>query len=157
MKRPRGRPISLLARMKGETREEIINTIIYGTRAWRFVRLRQLLGERKRSLSDGRGLRPDYLSAGLRAMKAHIVHARAHAVPNMKALDRLWNELRAKRKGKSPPRKEWLKARNELLTRLPKPPPLPDKTWIEAACVWRELSQQIESALVIGVVSTWWD
>jgi hypothetical protein len=36
----------------------------------------------------------------------------------------------------------------DFLLDFANPPPLPDKTWIEAACLWRELSQQIESALV---------
>jgi len=131
MNKKRGRPMSLLARMKGANREEIRNTIIYGTPAWRFIRLRQLLGdERKRLLGEGRELLPNYLSQGLRAMEAHVVHARALAT------------LR----GKPPVPAKWLK----VLARLPKPPPLPGKTCIQAACLWRELSQQLEHALVIG-------
>jgi hypothetical protein len=151
MKKKRGRPESLLARTKDATREEICNTIIYGTPAWRYIRLYQLIDdERKRLLGKGRKLFPNYLSQGLRAVEAHIVHARANAEPNIKALDRLWNELFAKNKGKPPTRSKWLKERDKLLTQLPKPPPQPNKTWIEAACLWRELSQQIEYALVIG-------
>jgi hypothetical protein len=151
MNKKRGRTPSLLARCKDDTREGIINTIIYGTRAWRFVRLRQLLGDkRKLLLGDRRGLRPDYLSAGLRAIEAHVIGSTAHAAQNVESLDRLWNELHAKNKGRPPARTEWLKARNELLTRLPKSPPLPDKTWIEAACLFRELVQELEIALAIG-------
>jgi hypothetical protein len=150
MKRKRGRPKTLLARMKGATREEIRNTIIYGTPAWRFIRVRQLLDEeRKRVRENRRDLLPNYLSQGLRAMEA-LVKARAHAAQNLKTLDWLWNELCAKNKGKPPARRQWLKARNELLARLPKPPPQPHKTWVEAASLWRNLVGQIECALVIG-------
>src|SRR5690349_8072527 len=103
MKRKRGRPPSLLARMKGATREEIRNTIVYGTPAWRFIRLRQLIcDERKRLRGYKRQLFPNYLSQGVRATEAHIVHARAHAAQNMKLLSELWKELRAKNKGKPP-------------------------------------------------------
>ena len=65
MKKQRGRPKTLLARMSDETRDEICNTINYGSRAWRLIRIRHLLSERRRQLlSEGKGLRPDYLSAG---------------------------------------------------------------------------------------------
>jgi hypothetical protein len=152
MSKKRGRPPSLLAQMKGATREEIRNTIVYGTPAWRFICLRQLLcDERKRLRGNKKQLFPNYLSQGLRAMEAHVAYARAHASPNMKLLDGLWNELRAKNKGKPPVPAKWLKERDKLVARLrANEPPRPDKTWIEAASLWRELSQQIESALVIG-------
>jgi len=152
MKKQRGRPKSLLARTKAETREEIHNTIIYGSRAWRFIRLRQLLSERRNQLlSERKGLRPDYLTAGLAAIQAQV-EARARAAQGVKAIDRLWNELRAKNKGKPPARREWLKERNKLLKQLLANDSrvMPSKEWIEAACLWRELSQQFEIALVIG-------
>jgi hypothetical protein len=48
MKKPkRGHPRSILTRMKGEDRTEIRLALKYGTRAWRFVLLRQLLGDKK--------------------------------------------------------------------------------------------------------------
>jgi hypothetical protein len=56
MSKERRRPTSLLARMKGETREEIRNSIVYGTLAWRVVCLRRLLGdETVRLRGDRRG------------------------------------------------------------------------------------------------------
>jgi hypothetical protein len=144
MKKRHGRPERLLARCKGETREEIINTIVYGTPAWRIIRLRHLIG-------DKRGLPPNYLSQGLRAIEAQV-QDRAQAAQNVKALDLLWNELRAKNEGKPPARREWLKERNKLLKQLRANDSrvTPSKEWIQAACLWRELSMQIESALVIG-------
>jgi hypothetical protein len=118
--------MSLLAQMKGETREEIRKTIIYGTPAWRIIRLRQLLGDRRGLLPNGTGLRPNYLSHGLAAMEAQVVAGR-----------------------------EWFKEREKLPKRLRRnyrlrPSAMPSKEWSEAACLWRELSQQIESALVVG-------
>jgi hypothetical protein len=47
MKRKRGRPQRLLARMKGEDRTEIRAAFKYGTRAWRFLLLRELLRGKK--------------------------------------------------------------------------------------------------------------
>lgn len=140
----RGRPKSLLSRMEGASLEELRNTINYGTPAWRFIRLRELL-------SDKAGLQPNYLSAVLAALQAQA-EARPRDAQIAKACDRLWNELRAQRKGKPPTRSRWLKERDKLLKRL-RPHDRAaklSKQSIEAACLWRELSQQIESALVIG-------
>jgi hypothetical protein len=47
MNRKRGRPQSLLARMKGEDRTEIRAAFKYGTRAWRFLLLREFLRGKK--------------------------------------------------------------------------------------------------------------
>jgi hypothetical protein len=154
MNKKRGRPENLLARMSGETRTEICNAITYGTRAWRFIRIRQLLGERRgQALGDKRGLRPDYLSAGLAAIQAQAEFETGEgAIQRMKALDRLWNVLRAKNKGKPPTRRVWLKEREKLLARL-RPRDrwaALSKEWVEAACLWRELSQQFEIALAVG-------
>lgn len=44
--------------------------------------------------------------------------ARAHAKDQVRELDRLWNELRAKNKGQPPEREEWLPARDRLLEQL---------------------------------------
>jgi hypothetical protein len=54
--------------------------------------------------------------------------------------------------GEPPARREWLKERNKLLKqlRVNDSRVTLSKEWIEAACLWRELSQQIESALAIG-------
>src|SRR6476660_9015468 len=43
MKKQPGRPRSILARTYRGKREEICNIIIYGTRAWRFIRFRKLV------------------------------------------------------------------------------------------------------------------
>jgi hypothetical protein len=142
----RGRPASLLSKMKGATLTElrpvaeIRNTISYGTPAWRLIRIRQWLGEQ-------RGLQPNFLSAvGLAEIKEQV-EAHARGVRGAKALGRLWNKLRAE--GKLPARRKWLKERDKLLKQHRPNDTLP-KQWIEAAHLWRELSQQIESALVIG-------
>ena len=55
MKQKRGRPQSLLARMKGKERAEIRNAIKYGTPAWRIIRLREMIG-------DAQGLPDNYFS-----------------------------------------------------------------------------------------------
>ena len=123
--------------MKGETREEIRNTIIYGTPAWRVIRLRQLLGdERKRVRGLGRELLPNYLSEGLRAIEAQV-RARTDAAQQDVKADRLWNELRAKNKSNPP------------IGAVRFRPYSPNR-WVEAACLWRELVLQIETALVVG-------
>jgi hypothetical protein len=50
MKRKRGRPPSLLTRMRGEDGNEICPVMKYGSRAWRFLLLRQLLRDTKEKL-----------------------------------------------------------------------------------------------------------
>jgi hypothetical protein len=80
------------------------------------------------------------------------MHAEPKVRPTeaVKAIDRLWNKLRAKNEGKPPTRREWLKERDKLLSRLrPNDGSVLSKQWMEAAFLWRELLQQFETALVI--------
>ena len=148
MNKQRGRPKTLLARMSDETRDEICNAINYGSRAWRLIRIRHLLSERRRQLlSEGKGLRPDYLSAGWAEIGKQVEERVAAA-----------QRFRAKNKGKLPTPEEYSKLRDQFEAEAPSlwsererivSPPRRSK-WDEAAVLWRELMQQFESALVIG-------
>ena len=72
MKRQRGRPQSLLVRMKGKAREEIRIAIKYGSPAWRVIRLREMIG-------DGQNLPDNYLSEQLAQYNAlHAAHVREY-------------------------------------------------------------------------------
>lgn len=134
--------------MSGETREEICNAILYGSKAWRFIRIRQLLGEwRRQVLNEGKGWRPDYLSAGWAAMQAG---AKVRPAEVVKAVEQLRNKLYAKNGGKPPPRREWQKENEKLLRRLRPPDASPSTQWMEATDLWRELLQRFETALLIG-------
>lgn len=95
MKKQRGRPKTLLTRrMSGETRDEICKIITYGSRAWRFIRIQQLLTERRHQLLkvEGKGLRPDYLSAGLAVLQ---VEPRAAGKKKRKVLARRSSQCQA--------------------------------------------------------------
>jgi len=149
MKKQRGRPKTLLARMSDETRDEICNAINYGSRAWRLIRIRNLL-------SEGKGLRPDYLSAGWTEIGKQVEQRAAAA-----------QRFLAKNKGKLPTPEEdsrfeaaslWRErevlsgAREVFRARIVSPPRRSRSKWVDAAVLWHELMQQFESALVIGNV-----
>ena len=130
--------------MSDETRDEICNTINYGSRAWRLIRIRQLLSERRRQLlSEGKGLRPEYLSAGWAEIGRQVEERAAAA-----------QRFRAKNKGKLPTPEEFLKLCDQfeaasLWRERIVPPPRP-RPVEEAAVLWRQLMQHFETALVIG-------
>jgi hypothetical protein len=126
----RGRPKNLLARMSDETLDEICNAIIYGNRAWRFIRLRQL------------GLTLPPLAAELAVLRLQL-QPRAAGEKTRKTF------RKSRAKNIQPLSFEKLVA---LKVRLPKrrlDEPADDK-WIEAARLWRELLLELTVALLIG-------
>jgi hypothetical protein len=118
MKQKRGRPQSLLARMKGGERAEIRNAIRCGTPAWRIIRLRGMIG-------DAQGLPDNYLSAELaRYNERMALHVRER--------ERIFRKHRT-----------W-KARANALRKMRHKPIIPPPH----VCLWRELLAEIECALL---------
>jgi hypothetical protein len=119
MKPKRGRPQSLLARMKGKERAEIRNAIKYGTPAWRIIRLRETIG-------DVRGLLDNYLSA-------QLAHCNARMAAHVRERRMIYRKHRTH------------DARCRALGKMRHKPPI---ALLPLAVLWRELLAQIECALL---------
>jgi hypothetical protein len=120
MKRKRGRPQSVLARMKGKERAEIRNAIKYGSPAWRIIRLREML--------NVQGLPDNYLSTQLaRFNERTAAHVRER--------ETIFRKHRTH------------EARCCALRKMRHKPPI---ALLVLAVLWREVLAEFERALVRG-------
>jgi len=120
MKRARGRPQTLLARMKGKAPEEIRNAIKYGTPAWRVIRLREMIGNAQ--------LPDNYLSGQLEKFNARMA---AH-VSERETIYR---------------KHQTHEARSRALRKMRHKPPI---ALLPLAVLWRESLAEFERAVVRG-------
>jgi hypothetical protein len=84
----------------------------YSHREWPMIAVLALIAD----ASQLTGKTP--VSVRMAEQARELLAARPRAIDHVRQLDRLWNELRAKNKGKPPEREVWLPARDRLLELL---------------------------------------